>query len=194
MVILRAQLLFANTESWCPDCLHIGFGEMQDNPTSTTILDIDINSPSFSGVATYEVLPNAPATITDAMDQRNGDWVKQTNPSITDFATGTRNPYDVRVGMQGNVMVTINGPNRNFGAGLTGVNAQLEPITGPDPESGDAVYVDLKQVCFPRDVLSLATPADVQAGWMGKVLQREGPSHVCMRAVRLSRGYLACAL
>lgn len=119
---------------------------MQDNPTSTVILDVDINSPTFSGVATYEILPGAPANITDPLDQRHGDWVKQTNPSITNFATGARNPYDVRVGMQGNVMITVNGPNKRFGAALTGVDANLEPLTGPDPESGDAVYVDLKQV------------------------------------------------
>lgn len=111
-------------------------------------MDIDINSPSFSGVATYEVLPNAPGNITDPMDQRQGDWVRQTNPSITNFATGTRNPYDVRVGIRGNVMVTINGPNKKFGATLTGVTNTLAPKTAPDPETGDAVYVDLRQVCL----------------------------------------------
>lgn len=119
---------------------------LQDNPTCTNVLDIDINSPSFSGAATYKVLPNAPPNITDPLDQRQGDWVQLTNPSMTTHATGTRNPYDVRVGLQGNVMVTVNGPNKKFGAALTGVDANLGPLTGPDPETGDAVYVDLKKV------------------------------------------------
>lgn len=121
---------------------------MQDNPTSTNILAIDINSPTFDGIITYAPLPGAPVNVTtDPLDQRNGDWVKLANPSVATFATGTRNPYEVSVGKSGNVMVTVNGPNFKFGAALTGIDQNLQPQTAPDPETSDAVFVNLKEVC-----------------------------------------------
>eukprot|EP00892_Ulva_mutabilis_P000625 jgi/Ulvmu1/10563/UM065_0017.1 len=124
-------------------------GYLPDNPTSTNILAIDINAPTFTGIVSYAALPGAPANVTaDPMDQRNGDWVKQTNPSVTTYATGTRNPYEVSVGKSGNVMVTINGPNFKFGAALTGVDKNFQPQTAPDPETSDAVFVNLKEGCY----------------------------------------------
>lgn len=121
---------------------------MQDNPTSANILAIDINAPTFDGVISYVPLPGAPPNVTlNPLDQRNGDWVQLSNPAIKTFATGTRNPYDVSVGRAGNVMVTINGPNFKFGATMAGVDNNLEPQTQPDPETDDALWVNMKEVC-----------------------------------------------
>lgn len=89
----------------------------------------------------------APGTATDPNDQRFGEWARQTNAYVKHYSTGTRNPYDVRVGRKGNFMVTINGPNYKFGATLTAVDADFMPKTGPDPETDDAVFLDLKEVC-----------------------------------------------
>lgn len=143
---------------------------LQDNPSSTNILAVDINAPTFNGVLSYAALTGAPVNITTApLDQRNGDWVEQTNPSIVPFATGTRNPFEVNVGKNGNVMVTINGPNFNFGASMTGVDANMEPMTAPDPETSDAVYINLKEVwpsslCFLVGSL-LACPQHIAHYW-----------------------------
>lgn len=119
---------------------------VQDNPTCTNILVADVQNPNFDGVLTYEFLDIAPGTVKDPNDQRDGEWTLQTNDYVKYYATGTRNPYDVRVGRKGNVMVTINGPNFKFGAELTGVDADFMPQTGPDPETEDAVWLDLQEV------------------------------------------------
>lgn len=122
--------------------------ELQENPTSANILAIDINAPTFDGAATYEALVGAPPNVTlNPLDQRNGDWVKLSNPAFTTFATGVRNAYEVTVGKSGNVMASVNGPNFKFGAALTGIDKDLQPQTQPDPETGDAVFVNLKEVC-----------------------------------------------
>lgn len=121
---------------------------LQDNPTCTNLLAADIQNPGFDGVLTYKFLDMAPGTAEDPNDQRFGDWAVQLNPFVTHYATGTRNPYDVRVGRQGNVMVTINGPNFKFGATLTAVDDAFMPQTGPDPETDDAVWLNLREVCL----------------------------------------------
>lgn len=124
--------------------------DLQENPTSANILAIDINAPTFDGAASYEALVGAPPNVTlNPLDQRNGDWVKLSNPAFTTFATGVRNTYEVTVGKSGNVMASINGPNFKFGAALTGIDKDLQPQTQPDPETGDAVFVNLKEVRQP---------------------------------------------
>jgi hypothetical protein len=102
-------------------------------------------------VLVYEFLAGAPASAVDANDQRFGDWAQQMNPNVVPYATGTRNPYDVQVGRKGNVMVTINGPNLKFGATLVGVDAASKPQVAADPETDDAVFVNLKEVCAQPD-------------------------------------------
>jgi hypothetical protein len=128
--------------------------QTQDNPTSGNILVANVRAPAFSGILNYQFMKGAPANATDPMDQRMGDWVTQTNTAVGHYATGTRNPYGIKVGLKGNVMVTINGPNFKFGAQLTGIDANSEPMLGPDPETDDAVFINLKEVryCFLFDV------------------------------------------
>lgn len=121
---------------------------MQENPTSASVLAADINSPAFDGTLTYSFLPGAPAEAFDPNDQRYGDWVQSTSTSVVPFATGTRNAYGIKVGLRGNVMLTVNGPNLLFGAELTGLDADGFPMTAPDPETADALYVDLREVLF----------------------------------------------
>lgn len=120
---------------------------MQENPTAANVLVADIRSDS-PVAAEYQFLANAPEAILAESpdDQRFGDWVQQVNPAIGNYATGTRNPYGVRVGQFGNVILTINGPNFRFGASMEGVDGDLEAIQGPDPETEDALFVQLQQV------------------------------------------------
>lgn len=89
---------------------------MQENPTSASILAATISSPTFHGTITYGFLPGAPPEATDPNDQRHGDWVERTSTSVVPFATGTRNAYGIKVGLSGNVLLTVNRPNLLFGA------------------------------------------------------------------------------
>jgi hypothetical protein len=119
---------------------------IQENPTSAAVLAANIHAPNFNGAITYGFLPGAPATATDPNDQRHGDWTKLTSTNVALYATGVRNAYGLKVGIEGNVMLTVNGPNYKFGQTLTGVDASGKPQAGPDPESDDVVYVNLKEV------------------------------------------------
>lgn len=86
--------------------------------------------------------------------------MERTGGSVVLFATGTRNAYGIRVGLKGNVMLTVNGPNLLFGAELTGLDVDGVPMSGPDPETDDAMWVDLREVWWCCSLLARTHAVD----------------------------------
>lgn len=135
---------------------------LQENPSSAAILVFDIKAPGFDGTATYEFLDTAPADVLteDAADQRFGQWTQQTNAALVLYATGARNPYGLKVGLAGNVICTVNGPNVKYGPTMTGVDASGMPVVQDDSETADALWVDLQPVRCPPHAWRTALTTD----------------------------------
>ena len=128
---------------------------MQEGPTTAAVFFAKIRGASkFNGIIKYVFLPAAPANIKqqDPMDQMFTGWVKidaATNPGIGVYAYGTRNPFGLTVGLAGNVMLTDNAANKDFGPAMLGFNAATnQPIfvQNDGVQTYDGLWIDVKEV------------------------------------------------
>jgi hypothetical protein len=148
-------------------------GYLPDNPASTSILAFNIRAAGFSGKMAYQFM-GCPGKCAegDALDQRLGEWAAMaTNSAVQYWATGTRNPFGLKVGFKGNVMCTINGPNLGFGAAMNGIDGKGLAIKGPDPETRDAFFLDLKQVRSSLHCKSQRTVTSIAGGLQGTTVR-----------------------
>ena len=134
---------------------------MQENPTTGAILYAKIRDADYDGNIKYAFLDVTPESVSaelDPQDQRAGQWVANINKHTGVFIGGCRNVFGLSVGLLGNVLLSMNGPNiggegHEWGFAMDGMDATtLEPILGPEPQTADGVWVDVKEVCCSESV------------------------------------------
>ena len=127
---------------------------VQEGVTVGGLLWADIRASGFNGDLQYEFMNITPDKIKkdeDPQDQMYTAWAEFKNPNVGMYAYGLRNAFGLTVGLKGNVMVSVNAVNIDYGPAMLGYNTTtLEPIYIDDKgiRTKDAMWVNLQEVRY----------------------------------------------